>query len=351
MQVLEAGKLYENQSLLAFNTFGIECKTAYFFRAESPAEVKKALQLSIENNWPLLVIGGGSNILLASDWDGLVLQVGLKGITILPSSNNSNYLVTAAAGENWHEFVLHTLSAGLCGLENLSLIPGCVGAAPMQNIGAYGVETKDSFHSLLAMNRHTFELKEFSKEECEFGYRESIFKNKAKDQYIILSVTFQLSTEGNLHIAYGDIQKVLEANNITEPSPIDISRAVITIRESKLPNPKLIGNAGSFFKNPEIEVSVYSKLAEEYPTMPHYPTQDGWVKIPAGWLIEHAGWKGKKSGKNLNYGVHEKQALVLVNYGGATGAEIWELALDIQADVESKFGITIIPEVNLVKQN
>lgn len=348
MDVLNAGTLYQNQSLRAFNTFGIEANTAYFWKATTPNEVKEALTLAKNNQWPLLILGGGSNVLLCSNWEGLVLQVALKGISVVPTEKPNEVLITAAAGERWHNFVLHSLELGLYGMENLSLIPGCIGAAPMQNIGAYGAEIKDTFHSLIALNRTTLEYKTFTKEECGFGYRESVFKGSLKDQYIILSVTFKLSAEGAVNIGYGDIQKILEANHVINPGPIEVSRAVITIRESKLPNPAEIGNAGSFFKNPEIPEAQYQELAVQYPTMPHYPTLPGQVKIPAGWLIEQCGWKGKKMGTHQNYGVHEKQALVLVNYGGATGKEIWDLALAIQADVFQKFGITIQPEVNLI---
>jgi len=349
MDVLNAATLYQNQSLKAFNTFGIEAHTAYFWKATTPNEVKEALTLAKTNNWPLLILGGGSNILLCSNWEGLVLQVALKGISVVPTEKPNEVLITAAAGERWHNFVLHSLELGLYGMENLSLIPGCIGAAPMQNIGAYGAEIKDTFHSLIALNRDTLEYKTFTKEECGFGYRESVFKGSLKDQYIILSVTFKLSAEGAVNIGYGDIQKILEANHVASPGPIEVSRAVITIRESKLPNPAEIGNAGSFFKNPEIPEAQYQELAVQYPTMPHYPTLPGQVKIPAGWLIEQCGWKGKKMGTHQNYGVHEKQALVLVNYGGATGEQIWDLAIAIQADVFQKFGITIQPEVNLIK--
>ncbi len=349
MDGLQAGTLYNNISLKPFNTFGIEANAAHFWQATTPNEVIEALKLAKENHWEILILGGGSNVLLCTDWEGLVLQIALKGISVVPTEKLNEVLITAAAGERWHNFVLHSLELGLYGMENLSLIPGCVGAAPMQNIGAYGAEIKDTFHSLVALDRNSLQYRTFTKEECGFGYRESVFKSSLKGQYIILSVTFKLSAEGEVNIGYGDIQKILEANDVTNPGPIEVSRAVITIRESKLPNPEVIGNAGSFFKNPEIPESQYLELAKVYPTMPHYPTHPGQVKIPAGWLIEQCGWKGKKMGDLQNYGVHEKQALVLVNYGGATGQELWDLAITIQADVFQKFGIHIQPEVNLIK--
>jgi UDP-N-acetylmuramate dehydrogenase len=241
--------------------------------------------------------------------------------------------------------VLYAISQGWGGIENLSLIPGQVGAAPMQNIGAYGVELEATFDSLDAVNMQTTEVRTFAKDECHFGYRESVFKTKLKGQYCIVSVTFRLNKQPTFNISYGDIKRILDDMQIWEPTVKSVSDAVIKIRQSKLPDPKVLGNSGSFFKNPEIPKEQFDALQQYFPLIPSYPTPSGLVKVPAGWLIEQAGWKGKRVG---NTGSHAQQALVLVNYGGATGQEIYQLALDIQASVKEKFGITIVPEVNVV---
>lgn len=292
----------------------------------------------------LLVLGGGSNVLLTKDFDGMVICVRMLGIEKL-HEDDEHVWVKAMAGEVWHNFVLWCIQKGYGGVENLSLIPGCVGAAPMQNIGAYGVEIKDTFDSLEAMDIETAEFKTFTKAACKFGYRESVFKNEVKGKYIISSVTFRLTKQPVLNMSYGAIQQTLQKHGITDPSIKDVSNAVIEIRSSKLPDPKKLGNSGSFFKNPEIPSSQFDQLKQTYPEMVGYPAPNNQIKVAAGWLIEQCGWKGKVVGHT---GSHKDQALVLVNYGGATGDEIWQLALAIQQSVKDKFGIDIIPEVNIV---
>lgn len=336
-------KIEHNKSLKPYNTFGIDAKAKHFVAVTSLEELKSVLQL---NDYPKrFILGGGSNMLLTQDIDALVIHINLKGKTVLQQEKDS-VLVKAYAGENWHEFVLWTIDLGFGGLENMSLIPGNVGTSPIQNIGAYGVELKDHFVSCEVLDINTLEEKTFTKEECHFGYRNSIFKNEAKGKYIITNVTFRLSLDNHdLRTSYGAITSQLEEQNITEPSIKDISNAVITIRESKLPNPKDIGNSGSFFKNPVIPVSEFNTLQQQFPEVPSYKVSDTEVKVPAGWLIEKAGFKGKTFG---NYGVHKKQALVLVNYGGATGSEIYELSQLIQKTVKRLFDIHIEAEVNII---
>lgn len=332
----------ENKSLKNFNTFGIDCIARYFVSVETIAQLKQAL--SQKPTSELFILGGGSNMLLTSPLDALVVHVNLKGIEILKETDQEVY-VKAMAGENWHEFVQFCIAQDFGGLENLSLIPGNVGTAPIQNIGAYGVELKDSFIRCNTLSIKTLQEKEFTKEDCEFGYRNSIFKNEAKGEYIITSVTFRL-TKG-IHaqnISYGDIQKILTDKNIDNPSIKDISEAVIAIRQSKLPDPKVLGNSGSFFKNPVVDLKTFQKFRQQFPEAPHYEISPTEFKIPAGWLIENAGFKGKRFG---DAGVHKNQALVLVNYGNATGKEIWQLAMNIKNTVEELTGISIEPEVNV----
>lgn len=332
-----------NKSLKPYNTFGINAKAAHFVSVTSVNELKNVLKLT---EYPKkFILGGGSNMLLTKNIDALVIHIHLKGKEVLQQDNNSA-LIKAYAGENWHEFVLWTITQNFGGLENLSLIPGNVGTSPIQNIGAYGVELKDHFVSCEAINCNTLETKTFSKEDCNFGYRNSIFKNEVKGQYIITSVTFKLSTQNHkLSTSYGAISSKLEAENITNPTLKDISNAVIAIRESKLPNPKEIGNSGSFFKNPIISSTDFKALQQQFPEVPSYKVSETEVKVPAGWLIEKAGFKGKTFG---NYGVHKKQALVLVNYGGATGNAIYELSKLIQKTVKQLFNIQIEAEVNII---
>ena len=335
--------IQENISLKPFNTFGIEASTRYFGRFSSVEELNQILTSNKDKE--LLILGGGSNILLTKNFDGLTLINEIKGFEVTKNDGDS-VIVKSGAGEIWHEFVLKCIENNFSGVENLSLIPGSVGASPMQNIGAYGVEIKDVFESVEAYHIPTGELHTFSKEECEFGYRESVFKRKYKGQYVIISVSYKLSLSApKVNTSYGAIESELKEMNISTPSIKDVSQAVINIRSSKLPNPKEIGNAGSFFKNPVITKDLFSKLIVEFPTIPNYPAENDGKKIAAGWLIEQCGWKGKTLG---HYGVHKLQALVLVNYKGATGTEIYDLSSSIIKDVEDKFGITLEREVNIL---
>lgn len=336
-------KIQENISLKPFTTFGIDKKAKFFTTVETLDELKAALLVAKEKQLPVFILGGGSNILLTRDIDGLVIKLEIKGIHLLKEDGDQLW-VEVGAGEMWHELVLHSIAQDWAGLENLSLIPGTVGASPMQNIGAYGVEIKDVFDSLQAMHRETLEMQSFDAEACQFGYRESVFKQTFKDQFVITSVTFRLSKTPNFHLEYGAIREVLAANDIDQPSIRSISDAVIQIRQSKLPDPKEIGNAGSFFKNPTIPNAQFDALKASYPSIPGYPSVEG-VKVAAGWLIEQTGWKGKRIGE---VGVHAKQALVLVNYGGGTGEEIKKLSEQIQASVYDKFGVQLQAEVNFI---
>ncbi|TAE90807.1 MAG: UDP-N-acetylmuramate dehydrogenase [Bacteroidetes bacterium] len=336
--------IQQNISLKAYNTFGIDVKAKEFVVINSMDELCILCAAFNLTDRKILVLGGGSNLLLTKDFDGMVIKMSLKGIEMV--GENDDYVwVKCMAGEVWHDFVMYSIANNLGGLENLSLIPGCVGAAPMQNIGAYGVEIKDTFDSLEAVEIATGEVVSFNNKDCNFGYRESIFKQEAKGRYIIASVTFRLSKKPVFNVSYGAIQQTLAKNGITTPTVKAVSDAVISIRKSKLPDPAVLGNAGSFFKNPEIPQADFNQLKSLYPDIVGYPASNGCIKIAAGWLIEQCGWKGKVVG---NTGSHKDQALVLVNYGGATGNEIWQLALDIKNSVMDKFGITINPEVNIV---
>jgi UDP-N-acetylmuramate dehydrogenase len=335
--------MQENISLLPYNTFGIFANAKYFTLFSSTEDLKNILQSTEVKTNGLCILGGGSNILLTKDVDKVVLKNELKGIEII-SQNNEVALVKCAAGEVWHSFVLWCIENNLYGVENLSLIPGTVGSAPMQNIGAYGVEIKDVFFELEAMQIDSLQMKTFNQAQCEFGYRESFFKRKGKDQYIITSVTFQLNKKANLNASYGAIQEVLTAKQIENPTAKDISKAVIEIRQSKLPDPKEIGNAGSFFKNPEIATKHFLVLKKVYPSMPGYTLTESLTKVPAGWLIEQCGWKGFRKD---DLGVHAKQALVLVNYKQALGAEIYNLSTQILESVKNKFDIVLEREVNI----
>ena len=328
-------------SLKNYNTFGIEAKAKQFVSVSSIAELKEIL---VQNN-PIFILGGGSNMLLTQDIQKLVLHVNLKGIEIV-ETNEDFAIVKAQAGENWHEFVLYCIEQNLGGIENLSLIPGNVGTTPIQNIGAYGVEIKDTMLSCEALNLKTLEIETFTNADCQFEYRESIFKKELKNQYIITSVSFKLSTKNHkVSTTYGVIGADLQKNNIENPTLKDVSNAVIAIRQSKLPDPKELGNSGSFFKNPIISKEAYEKAKALHPEMPHYVVSETEVKVPAGWLIEQAGFKGKRFG---DAGVHKNQALVLVNYGAATGAEIVALSKNIQKTILEKFGIAIEAEVNII---
>ncbi len=335
-------RVEEHKSLKNYNTFGINCNARYFVSVETINELKQAL--SEKPSEELFILGGGSNMLLTGDMDAYVLHINLKGIEILKESETEVF-VKAMAGENWHSFVQYCIAKDFGGLENLSLIPGNVGTAPIQNIGAYGVELKDTFESCNTVEIETLNEREFNKEECAFEYRNSIFKNEAKGKYIITSVTFKLSKKHHkTSVSYGDIQKNLAEKNIETPTIKDISEAVIAIRQSKLPDPKVLGNSGSFFKNPVVDSETFQKFRRNFPEAPFYEISPTEFKIPAGWLIEKAGFKGQRFG---DAGVHKNQALVLVNYGNATGKEIWQLAMDIQKKVKEMTGIFIEPEVNI----
>ncbi len=334
--------LQENVNITPFTTFGIQTKSRYF---KSFSSVEELLNLLPETqNKQLLILGGGSNILFQHDFPGVILRNEIKGIEKV-KENETEVTLKVGAGEIWHKFVLHTLSKGWGGIENLSLIPGSVGASPMQNIGAYGVEIKDVFESLEAVEIATGKIRQFSHEECQFGYRESVFKKELKGKYIITSVNYQLSKQPVVNTHYGAIEDELKAHDISNPTIKDVSDAVIAIRQTKLPDPKEIGNAGSFFKNPIVQNSEYLKLKERYTHMPSYKVDDQHVKIPAGWLIDQAGWKGKTFGA---YGVHKNQALVLVNYHNAKGEDIYKLSEIIIQDIFNKYGIQLEREVNVI---
>lgn len=334
----------ENISLKPYNTFGIDAKARFFISIDSVEKLKTVLSLEQFKSAKKLFIGGGSNLLLLNDFEGLVIKIEISGIDKVTETENG-VILKAGAGVVWHDFVMYCVDNQFYGVENLSLIPGTVGAAPMQNIGAYGVEIKDVFESLEALNTSTLEVETFNLEKCRFGYRESIFKHEAKDKYVILNVSFNLQKKGNLNLEYGAIKDTLSQMQISNPTLKEVCEAVISIRKSKLPDPAKIGNSGSFFKNPEIPITRFEKLKEKYPNAPSYPVNENLVKVPAGWLIEQAGWKGHREG---NVGVHTKQALVLVNYGGGTGSEIKALAEKIQKSVFEKYGIEINPEVNFI---
>lgn len=332
-----------NVSLQPYNTFGIDVSATAFARFSSIAELEAVL---LENNGklPLFILGGGSNVLFTKPVDALVLKNELKGFEHLNETEDS-IDIRVGAGEEWHAFVRYCVEKGWGGVENLSLIPGSVGASPMQNIGAYGAEIKDCFVELTAFHIEKRELHTFSAQDCAFGYRESVFKRALKGQYIIASVTYRLQKHPKFNTAYGAIQTELDAMNVHDLSVSAISQAVMNIRNSKLPNPKELGNAGSFFKNPVVDSAVVEVLKKRFPEVPNYPQPDGSVKLAAGWLIEQAGWKGKRIG---NCGVHARQALVLVNYGGATGNEIYALSQAVLDDVQQQFGVLLEREVNIL---
>ena len=332
----------ENVDIAPYTTFGISAKAESLAVFSSAEELKELLKKNTSRK--TTVLGGGSNVLFTQDYDGLILVNRIKGISVV-EENEEEILVKVGAGENWHEFVLHCIEKGWGGVENLSLIPGSVGASPMQNIGAYGIEIKDVFQELSALNIETFKEETFNHAQCEFGYRESVFKRALKGKYIITSVTYRLTKKPKLNTSYGAIENELERKNITSPTIKDVSDAVIAIRRSKLPDPKEIGNAGSFFKNPVVKKEVLEKIQSEYPDAPHYPIDEYHVKVPAGWLIDTAGWKGKRFG---SYGVHVNQALVLVNYDYAKGGDIYDLSQQILDDIQDKFGILLEREVNII---
>ncbi|AKJ98309.1 UDP-N-acetylenolpyruvoylglucosamine reductase [Pseudomonas sp. Cab53] len=328
-------------SLKPFNSFGVDVTARLFAEAHDDGDVREALAYAREHEVPLLVIGGGSNLLLTGDIDALVLRMASQGVRLL-SDDGERVVVEAEAGEPWHPFVQYTLAQGWSGLENLSLIPGTVGAAPMQNIGAYGVEIKDVFAGLTALDRHTGQQREFSLEECRFAYRDSLFKQQA-GRWLILRVRFALSRAAHLHLEYGPVRQRLTEQGIDQATPMDVSRAICSIRSEKLPDPAVLGNAGSFFKNPLVPAEHVAQLKVQYPDLVAYPQPEGQMKIAAGWLIERAGWKGFREG---DAGVHALQALVLVNYGAATGPQLLDLALRIQKDIAERFQVELEMEPN-----
>jgi len=337
-------QFHQNYPLKKYNTFGIDVYAKYFAEFSSVLDLQNLFQSSQDEQQPKLILGGGSNILFTKNFDGLVLKNEIKGIETVHEDEKYVY-VKAGAGENWHKFVQHCIHKNFAGVENLSLIPGNVGASPMQNIGAYGVEIKDVFHSLEAFNFEEKKIINFTLNDCEFGYRESVFKKKYKNQFAILNVIFRLRKNPHFNISYGAIEEELKKMQVEELSIKAISDAVINIRTSKLPDPALIGNAGSFFKNPVVNKNKFQELKELHELeIPFYKIDEDHFKIPAGWLVEQCGWKGYRKG---DAGCYEKQALVLVNYGGASGNEILELSEKIKISVLGKFGLILETEVNI----
>ncbi|OZY48954.1 UDP-N-acetylmuramate dehydrogenase [Pseudomonas lundensis] len=335
-------QLQVDASLKPFNSFGVDVRARLFAEAHNDDEVREALQYCAERELPLLVIGGGSNVLLTQDVQALVLRMATRGIRVI-EDGGQRVVVEAEAGEVWHAFVLWTLAQGFAGLENLSLIPGTVGAAPMQNIGAYGVEIKDVFAGLTALDRQTGQLRDFTLEECNFGYRDSVFKQHP-GRWLILRVRFALSRAARLHLEYGPVRQRLSEQGIHQPTATDVSRAISSIRSEKLPDPAVLGNAGSFFKNPVVSSALAAELKLTHPNLVGYPQPDGQVKLAAGWLIETAGWKGFRE---EDAGVHRLQSLVLVNYGAATGVQLLSLAQRIQEDIARRFNVQLEMEPNL----
>ena len=336
--------IIENYPLLKLNTFAVDVKAKYFISINTVNELIELTKTKVFKDLQLLILGGGSNILFTKDFEGLVILNNIKGKEIIDQTQESIFL-KIGAGENWHELVMYTVDNGWGGIENLSLIPGNSGTAPMQNIGAYGVEIKETFVELEALEISSGKIVKFNNSDCEFGYRESVFKNKMKNQYIIVNITLELKKNPVLNINYGDVKAILESQNINNPSIKQVSDAIISIRQSKLPDPKIIGNSGSFFKNPIVSLNQLELIKKKYPNVVNYKINENEFKIAAGWMIERAGWKGKKFN---NYGVHEKQALVLVNYGLANGMEIFNLSEEIILDIKDKFGITLEREVNII---
>ncbi|GAA5520403.1 UDP-N-acetylmuramate dehydrogenase [Aliifodinibius salicampi] len=334
----------QDVQLRPYNTLDIPARARLFASITSVEELQQLLQESPVDTDDMLVLGGGSNILFAGDFPGMVLQIAIKGKKIVEEDDSFVWL-EIGGGENWHQTVRYAIDKGWGGIENLSLIPGTVGAAPIQNIGAYGAELADVFERLEAVNIASAEVRTFSKEECEFGYRDSIFKRALKGKFAITKIVLKLSKRPEINSSYGAIQSELERRNINEPTIRDISDIVISIRNDKLPNPEALGNAGSFFKNPIVEAEKFEKLKQSYPQIPGYEISENEIKVPAGWLIEEAGWKGKKIG---NTGTYRQQALVIVNHGGATAEEILNLAAKIQESVREKFEIDLVPEVNII---
>jgi UDP-N-acetylmuramate dehydrogenase len=336
--------IQHNIPLKPYNTFGIDVIAKAFAIFSSVNELEEGMNYSLSSTNSTLILGGGSNILFTKDFDGLVLKNELKGIAVV-KEDEDHFYIKAAAGENWHQFVMYCVQHNYAGLENLSLIPGNVGASPMQNIGAYGVEIKDVFYELEAYNINDKVTQTFSAKDCEFGYRESVFKRKYKNQFVILNVTYRLNKNPSFNTSYGAIEQELEKMGAKEINIQSISQAVINIRSSKLPDPKEIGNAGSFFKNPTLPKEELVRLQSIDSSIPFYNVDDTHIKIPAGWLIDNLGWKGYRKG---DAGCHAKQALVLVNYGNAQGKSIYDLSEEILKSVKGKFDISLEREVNII---
>ena len=335
----------DNVDLFPYNTFHIHATARHLVTVTTEQEALEIFESDLLRKRRHLILGGGSNILLTGDFDGVVIKNEISGISTA-GEDDSRILLKVGAGENWHRFVMFCVRQNFGGVENLSLIPGTVGAAPMQNIGAYGVEIREVIHNVEAIEKKSGMSRTFSAEECAFGYRESIFKQELKDQYFISSVTLSLSKKNHrFNISYGAIKEVLKERNVQELTIGAISEAVIDIRSKKLPNPAEIGNAGSFFKNPSIDPQYFELLKKNYPSIPSFPGESNLIKVPAAWLIEQCGWKGKTFG---DIGVHKHQALVLVNYGKGEGRKLWELAMDIQSSVREKFNVILSPEVNVI---
>ncbi len=337
-------RIIENASLRPFHTFGVDAKARLFVQLESEEDIFDYLDNHGLKKDKTFVLGGGSNVLFTRDFDGTILRIENKGITITGEDDDHVY-VTAAAGEEWDELVNYTVSRGFGGLENLSLIPGSVGAAPIQNIGAYGVEQKNHFYSLEAVSIREQEKKTFNREQCRFGYRDSIFKNEYARKFIVTSVTYRLDKNPVFHTEYGSIEEELNKMKVKDPSVKDVSKAVINIRNSKLPDPLITGNAGSFFKNPVVSKEVHDRLKKEYPDMVSFKVGDDSYKLAAGWLIEQCGWKGRCVG---HASVHKNQALVLINLGKAMGSEVIHLSRMIRMSVEDKYGVKLEYEVNIL---
>ncbi|MBE7177423.1 MAG: UDP-N-acetylmuramate dehydrogenase [Mucilaginibacter polytrichastri] len=336
-------QIEENVSLKNLNTFGVEAKARWFTEVNTEDEI---VQLFSDPQWrqvPRLILGGGSNMLFIRDFEGLVIRINIRGLS--HHTEGDTVFVKAGAGEVWHDLVMYCVNQDFAGIENMALIPGSVGASPVQNIGAYGVELEQVFESCRAYHIKSGTFREFSKEDCGFSYRESFFKQEGKGQYIITSVVFRLSKSARINTSYGAISAELEQRNILSPTIKDIAQVVSDIRVAKLPDPSTIGNSGSFFKNPVIDEARFLPLKVQFPDIVHYPAPDNQVKLAAGWLIEQCGWKGKVHGRT---GTWKNQALVLVNHGGATGQEVFDLSTRIIDDVQQKFGVSLEREVNMI---
>lgn len=333
----------KDKSLKEMNTFGVPVTTSFFVTAKTIDDVREIIQSPLFSLHEHIILGGGSNVLFTKNFEGIVIKNSLLGKEIV-SEDEKTVIVKIASGENWHEAVMWATENGWGGIENLALVPGSVGATPVQNIGAYGVEIKETLKSVGVIDLKTGETKELDASECDFDYRDSIFKKSAKGKYFITHVVFVLSKIPLLKVEYGAIGEQMKSMGNETPSLIGVRDAVIAIRQAKLPDPKVIGNAGSFFKNPVVDRDFFENLREIYPDMPNFETDLG-IKIPAGWLIEQCGWKGRRVG---NVGVHEKQALVLVNYGGGTGSDVLDLAREVQSTVHEKFGIHLETEVTII---